>query len=89
MKENSLNCPYCGSVHVHKNPRKLISSKRNFIVFNVIFFPFLTFLCWIGGKMEQLPDGIIAGIIGETIGIIILYFIRKKTYSCDDCKSEF
>lgn len=89
MKENSLNCPYCGSVHVHKNPRKLISSKRNFIVFNVIFFSFLTFLYWNGGKMEQLPDGIIGGIIGESVVILLFYLFRKRTFSCDDCKSEF
>jgi len=89
MNNKSKNCPYCGSVHVRQNPKKMISDKKKFILFNGMYFLLLIFLCCKAGRTEELSSIIPAGIIGESVGILILYLLKKKTFFCDDCKSEF
>ena len=54
-----------------------------------MYFLLLIFLCCKAGRTEELSSVIPAGIIGESVGILILYLLKKKTFICDDYKSEF
>jgi hypothetical protein len=73
MRNDSKNCPYCGSIHVHKTPKKMIGDKKKFISFNLVWFPMMIFLFCKDGGGEKLLPAILGSLIGEFLIIFLSY----------------